>query len=141
MQDLLANLCRLFQPQASEQKITLEYAVNPVHLSLQADPAQLEQALINLVKNSLEALAGVVAGRIELKAYIGQEGNLLIYVIDNGAGIPADKLEQVFVPFYTSKRDGTGVGLFLVKQIMQAHRGSVCALQAEVGGSIVRLMF
>ncbi|HSX50195.1 MAG TPA: ATP-binding protein [Cellvibrio sp.] len=141
VQDLLANVCRLFQPQASEQKITLEYAVNPVHLSLQADPAQLEQALINLVKNSLEALAGVVAGRIELKAYIGQDGNLLIDVIDNGAGIPADKLEQVFVPFYTSKRDGTGVGLFLVKQIMQAHRGSVCALQAEVGGSIVRLMF
>lgn len=141
VQDLLANLCRLFQPQASEQQITLEFVVNPVHLSLQADPVQLEQVLINLVKNSLDALAGISAGHIELKAYIGQDGNLLIDVIDNGAGIPADKLEQVFVPFYTSKRDGTGVGLFLVKQIMQAHRGSACALQGEHGGSILRLMF
>ena len=62
-------------------------------------------------------------------------------MIDNGEGIPADKLEQIFVPFYTSKREGTGVGLFLVKQIMQAHRGSVCALQGENGGSVFRLIF
>lgn len=141
VQDLLGNVCRLFQVQAKEQKVTVECATIPEHLRLKADPAHLEQALINLVRNALDASSGKDDGHIYLKAYIGHGGNLLIDVIDNGIGIPADKLEQIFVPFYTSKRDGTGVGLFLVKQIMQAHRGSVCALQGENDGSILRLMF
>lgn len=141
VQDLLADVCRLFQCQA--QGITLEYSATPVHLSLYADPAHVEQALINLVKNAIDALAGRADGQILLQARIGHEGNVLIEVIDNGSGIPADKIEQIFVPFYTSKRDGTGVGLFLVKQIMQAHGGSVCALKREhkQAGSIFRLMF
>jgi nitrogen fixation/metabolism regulation signal transduction histidine kinase len=141
VQDLLVDVCRLFQVQAQEQKITLECTTTPEHLKLHADPAQVEQALINLVKNAIDAVHTMDNGQIYLHAYIGHGGNLLIDVTDNGIGIPADKLEQIFVPFYTSKRDGTGVGLFLVKQIMQAHRGSVCALQGENGGSILRLMF
>lgn len=141
VQDLLVSVCRLFQVQASDQKIKLECATIPEQLRVNADPAQLEQALINLVKNSVDALTGKTNGHIYMKAYIGHGGNVLIDVIDNGTGIPTDKLEQIFVPFYTSKRDGTGVGLFLVKQIMQAHRGSVYALQGEKGGSILRLMF
>jgi two-component system, NtrC family, nitrogen regulation sensor histidine kinase NtrY len=141
VQDLLKNVCRLFQVQAGERKITLECNATPGHLKLHGDPAQIEQALINLVKNSMDALSSMNNGRIYLHAYIGHGGNLLIDVIDNGIGIPIDKLEQIFVPFYTSKRDGTGVGLFLVKQIMQAHRGSVCALHDEKGGSLLRLMF
>jgi len=141
VQDLLVDVCRLFQVQVQERKITLECTTIPENLKLHADPAQVEQALINLVKNAIDALHSIDGGKIYLHAYIGHGGNLLIDVMDNGIGIPTDKLEQVFVPFYTSKRDGTGVGLFLVKQIMQAHRGSVCALQGENGGSILRLMF
>jgi two-component system nitrogen regulation sensor histidine kinase NtrY len=141
VQDLLLDVCRLFQVQAGERAITLECTTIPEYLRLHADPAHVEQALINLVKNAIDALAEKTHGDIVLKAYIGHGGNILIDVIDNGAGIPADKLEQIFVPFYTSKREGTGVGLFLVKQIMQAHRGSVCALQGENGGSVLRLMF
>ncbi len=141
VQDLLLDVCRLFQVQAGERAITLECTTIPEYLRLHADPAHVEQALINLVKNAIDALAEKTHGDIVLKAYIGHGGNILIDVIDNGAGIPADKLEQIFVPFYTSKREGTGVGLFLVKQIMQAHRGSVCALQDENGGSVLRLMF
>ena len=76
-----------------------------------------------------------------VEAYIGGGGNVIIDVTDNGCGIASNKLEQVFVPFYTSKREGTGVGLFLVKQIMQAHSGSVYAAQAEQGGTLVRLIF
>lgn len=141
VQDLLMDVCRLFQVQAGERGITFRCTTIPEHLRLHADPAHVEQALINLVKNAVDALAEKTHGHIFLKAYIGHGGNILIDVIDNGAGIPAEKLEQIFVPFYTSKRDGTGVGLFLVKQIMQAHRGSVCALPGENGGSILRLMF
>lgn len=141
VQDLLIGVCRLFQLQTQERNITLECSTIPEYLRLHADPAHVEQALINLVKNAIDALPTLGDGHIYLHAYVGHGGNLLIDVIDNGIGIPADKLEQVFVPFYTSKREGTGVGLFLVKQIMQAHRGSVCALNGESGGSILRLMF
>lgn len=139
VKDLLQGICCLFQAQTAE--IRLEHSVTPENLTLYADPVQMEQALINLVKNAIDALAGQDNGQIQLHAYIAHDSHVVIDVIDNGGGIPADKLEQIFVPFYTSKRDGTGIGLFLVKQIMQAHHGAVCALQAGQSGSILRLQF
>lgn len=139
--DLLETVCLLFRDQASERNIKITCSVEPTNLTLVADPVQLEQALINLLRNSMEALTEKSAGHIYIKSYIGQAGNLLIDIIDNGTGIPAERREQIFVPFYTSKQDGTGVGLFLVKQIMQAHGGSVSALQNTSGETILRLMF
>jgi two-component system, NtrC family, nitrogen regulation sensor histidine kinase NtrY len=141
LQSLLADICSLFHGQLGAKHSRLNYQVVPENLTLNADPMQLEQALINLVKNALEAIESDQAGEILVQAYIGGGGNIFIDVIDNGCGIASDKLEQIFVPFYTSKREGTGVGLFLVKQIMQAHAGSVYAAQAEQGGTLVRLIF
>lgn len=141
LQPLLADICQLFRDQLDAKNSRLNYQVIPENLALNADPIQLEQALINLVKNALEAIDSGQAGEILMQAYIGGGGNIFIDVIDNGCGIANDKLEQIFVPFYTSKREGTGVGLFLVKQIMQAHTGSVYAAQAEQGGTLVRLIF
>lgn len=141
VQALFADVCQLFNEQADSQQVKISSHVMPENLELNADPIQLEQALINLLKNALESIEPEKKGEITLKAYIGNGGNLILEVIDNGCGISRDKLEQVFVPFYTSKREGTGVGLFLVKQIMQAHMGSVYAMQAERGGTLVRLIF
>jgi two-component system nitrogen regulation sensor histidine kinase NtrY len=139
--DLLETVSLLFRSQASERNIKISCSVEPTNLTLLADPVQLEQILINLLMNSMDALTGKSAGHIDMKSYIGQAGNLLIDIIDNGTGIPAERREQIFVPFYTSKQDGTGVGLFLVKQMMQAHGGSVSALQNTSGETILRLMF
>ena len=139
--DLLEAVRQLFKVHASERNIDINYSVEPTNLTLVADPVQLEQALINLLRNSMDALTEKSAGHIDMKSYIGQAGNLVIDIIDNGSGIPAEKREQIFVPFYTSKQDGTGVGLFLVKQIMQVHGGSVSALQSASGKTILRLMF
>lgn len=141
LQPLLADMGQLFHEQLVAKNIHLNYQVTPENLTLNADPIQLEQALINLVKNALEAIESGQEGEILVQAYIGGGGNIFIDVIDNGCGIGSDKLEQIFVPFYTSKREGTGVGLFLVKQIMQAHAGSVYAAQSEQGGTLVRLVF
>lgn len=138
---LLAEVCHLFSEQVSSKNILLSYKVTPENLTLNADFVQLEQVLINVLKNSLEAIDKAVGGEIMLQAYIGDGGNIIVDVTDNGCGIPSDKLEQIFVPFYTSKREGTGIGLFLVKQIMQAHLGSVYATQAEKGGTLIRLVF
>ena len=141
LQPLLADISQLFHDQLGAKNSCFIYQVTPENLALNADPIQLEQALINLVKNALEAIEHGQKGEILVQAYIGGGGNIFIDVIDNGCGIASDKLEQIFVPFYTSKREGTGVGLFLVKQIMQAHAGSVYAAQAEQGGTLVRLIF
>ena len=141
LQPLLADICSLFHDQLVANNIHLNYQVTPENLVLNADAIQLEQVLINLIKNALEAIASGQSGEILVQAYIGSGGNIFIDVIDNGCGIASDKLEQIFVPFYTSKREGTGVGLFLVKQIMQAHSGSVYAAQAEEGGTLMRLIF
>lgn len=141
LQPLFREICQLFSVQASAKNTTLDWQITPANLSLKADQAQIEQVLINLVKNSLEAIGPTVAGEIHLHAYIGADGNLIIDVADNGCGIPSDKAEQIFIPFYTSKREGTGIGLFLVKQIMQAHLGSVYATHSERGGALFRLLF
>jgi len=141
VQPLLADICQLFYDQVTAKNIRLDYQVTPENLVLYADPIQLEQTLINLIKNALEAIELAQGGEVLVQAYIGGGGNIFIDVIDNGCGIASDKLEQIFVPFFTSKREGTGVGLFLVKQIMQAHAGSVYAAQTEQGGTLVRLIF
>jgi two-component system nitrogen regulation sensor histidine kinase NtrY len=141
LQPLLADIYQLFHEELGAKNSRLNYQVTPENLALNADPIQLEQALINLVKNALEAVEAGQEGEILVQAYIGGGGNVFIDVIDNGCGIPSDKLEQIFVPFYTSKREGTGIGLFLVKQIMQAHLGSIYAVQTEQGGTLVRLVF
>lgn len=138
---LFTEVFQLLNEQARSKNIKLDCKVIPENLILNADPVQVEQALINLVKNALEAIEHSSGGEVTLLAYIGDGGNIIVDVIDNGCGIPGDKLEQIFVPFYTSKREGTGIGLFLVKQIMQAHLGSVYAAQTEQGGTLVRLVF
>ncbi|RYY73685.1 MAG: GHKL domain-containing protein [Gammaproteobacteria bacterium] len=141
LQLLFAEVCQLLNDQARVKNITLNYIVTPENLILDGDLMQIEQALINLLKNAVEAIARSEGGAITLEAYIGEGGNIIVEVIDNGCGIPNDKLEQIFVPFYTSKREGTGIGLFLVKQIMQAHMGSVYAAQTYQGGTLIRLVF
>lgn len=141
VQQLFAEVCQLLDEQAKIKNIRFSCNVTPENLVLNADPVQVEQALINVLKNALEAISRTSDGEVTLHAYISGGGNIIMDIIDNGCGIPNDKLEQIFVPFYTSKREGTGVGLFLVKQIMQAHLGSVYAVQAERGGTLMRLVF
>ncbi len=141
LQTMFSEVFELFKHQSSDKKVTLASKVTPENLELNADPIQIQQVLINLVKNSFESLESQQCAVISLHGYIGSGGNVIVDAIDNGSGIASDKLEQVFVPFYTSKREGTGIGLFLVKQIMQAHMGSAYATQAERGGTLVRLIF
>lgn len=140
IESLFAEVCKLFDDQARSKQVKMRWQAIPGNLVFTLDRVQIEQALINLVKNSLEAIERS-DGEIFLSAYLARDGNLTLDVSDNGAGIPAQKLEQIFVPFYTSKAEGSGIGLFLVKQVMQAHHGSVRAFSSERGGALVRLSF
>ena len=144
LRHLLQSVVTLFTQELERDTISLALDITPEHLEFNTDAAQIEQALINLIKNAIEALrehqAPAAGKHIFLRAYIHPQGKLVIDVEDNGPGIAEDKRAQIFVPFYTSKRTGTGIGLFVVQQIMQAHGGSVNYL-ALPHGSCFRLMF
>ncbi len=139
---LLHAMGELFANELLSKKIELTIETLPEHLQVNVDTSQIEQALINLVKNALEALQDFPghSKAIHLRAYIHPQGRPVIDIVDNGPGIDEEKREQIFVPFYTSKRTGTGIGLFVVQQIMQAHGGSVNYI-AQPQGSCFRLMF
>lgn len=105
-------------------KVKLECQVSDPDLKMYADRALLEQAFINLVRNSLEALEGKEKGQILLKAR-PENGKVLIEISDNGPGIPSDIQSQVFIPFFTTKKAGTGIGMSIVRKIIIMSGGSI----------------
>ncbi len=105
--------------------IKLTIAVEPESLELTADPDLLEQVLLNLVMNSIQALDGKTDGKIELSAHLEERGKIAIRVEDNGAGIPREVQEKIFIPFFTTKDTGSGIGLSLSRQILHLHRALI----------------
>ena len=119
--------------------VDVDVSVNPASLKISADAALLDQVLVNVVKNAREAVETVASPRIELDGRL-EFGRAVISIRDNGGGIDADSADQVFVPFYTTKRDGSGIGLSLCRQIMTAHGGDI-AIDSGDNGTIVKLAF
>jgi signal transduction histidine kinase len=93
------------------------------------------------VRNALEALRDTPSGQIALAAYREPDGRIAISVSDNGPGVPPDQREKVFVPFFTTKRQGSGIGLTLVRQIAAAHGAAVDIGETPGGGATVRMRF
>ena len=138
--DSLFGKCKLLMESNISKNITITASVHPGDISITADYSQIEQILINLIKNSIEALSNKKNGTIHLKAFYADDGTI-IQVEDNGVGIPVDIIEDIFVPFYTTKKSGSGIGLSLSKQIMQNHDGTI-SVNSELGkGSVFTLRF
>ena len=132
---LVEELCTLFQPELERKGIKLESSLPVQAVSFQADPALLEQVLINLVKNAADAVTGRVNPRIKINVQkVGAKAQIII--ADNGPGIPEEVMEQAFVPFFTTKKEGSGIGLSLSRQIMRMHKGSI-ELHSVVGEGTV----
>jgi nitrogen fixation/metabolism regulation signal transduction histidine kinase len=134
---LLREITTLMQ--ADFDGIAFDIDVNPPSLEIYADRQLVEQVLINLVRNAAEAIGDRGDARITLTAGFDL-GRSVLAVRDNGPGIPDDALEQVFIPFYTTKGDGSGIGLSLCRQIMTAHGGDI-AIDTDSSGTTVRLVF
>ena len=136
---LLDRVGQLAAADLKNAAIRAEVFVVPEDLSLQADASQIEMVLLNLVKNAREAFQTVTeAGqerRITLRAGADHKGRTFIEVEDNGPGITSDLREEVFIPFFTTKTTGTGVGLSISKQIMQLHGGDIRVSIAAGGGA------
>ena len=159
--DRVVGLANAQQKSGDGPKVHLEVFVQPDTLRLQADPGQLEMVLLNLVKNAREAMGGVEGGgwkvegggskveglpptlhplsstvhRVTLRAGADPKGRPFIEVEDNGPGIAPELLEEIFIPFFTTKSSGTGVGLSISRQIMQLHGGDLRVSSAVGGGA------
>ena len=125
--ELFDRVGRLMRPQLEEGKIAFYVEIEPQSLELTADPEQIEQVLINLLRNAMQAVAGQAAARIWLKAGMDGRGHVLVEVIDDGPGIVEEAREKIFIPFFTTRQDGSGIGLSLCRQIMRLHRGTISA--------------
>jgi two-component system nitrogen regulation sensor histidine kinase NtrY len=137
--DLLSRIRNLSAAQIEEDRIELRTTVAPPDLKLMADPELIEQVLINLVLNAIEALEGRQDGRIEISASIDDRNHIVMQVIDNGRGIVENALEKIFIPFYSTKKEGSGIGLSLSRQIMRLHHGDLTA-ESEPGERTVFTM-
>jgi two-component system nitrogen regulation sensor histidine kinase NtrY len=141
VQRLFARIQRLLASDLADRDIHMTTRVEPETLELAMDAELLDQALINLVRNALEALRDCPSGQIALSAQREPDGRIAISVSDNGPGIPSDQREKIFVPFFTTKRQGSGIGLTLVRQIAAAHGASVDVAETPGGGATLRMRF
>ena len=141
VQELLQATRQLLAKQLAAQGIEVTLSVRPAYLTLHADGHLLEQVLINLVLNAAQALAQIPNPRLSLLAWSDEQERVVIEVKDNGSGIPADVLDSIFIPFFTTHPKGSGIGLSLAKQIMQLHQGSIQVHSVEGVGSVFQLWF
>lgn len=139
--DLFENLHHLMQPTLDQKRIELDILLLDPDLSLDADTNLIEQVLINLVVNAIEAVKDREEPLITLSAITGSNGRAVIKVADNGAGMSPEVIENIFIPFFSTKKNGSGIGLSLCKQILLLHKGNIQVQSVEGTGSSFSLHF
>lgn len=132
IKNLFVHISELLRNDLNSSKIDFHFQINPVSIVLTADEQLLEQVLLNMIKNAMQALQGAEEGKIRLKAYLTPRGRTVIQVIDNGPGLLEEVKEKVFIPFFTTKQEGSGIGLSLSRQIIRQHNGTI-NVQSEPG--------
>jgi signal transduction histidine kinase len=139
--ELFNNIQLLMEPSIKAKNIAIEFNITSPKLELDIDTHLVEQVLINLILNAVDACKN--QDHAEIKVLASQNSNraIVLKVIDNGSGIPQDILENIFVPFFTSKTTGSGIGLSLCKQIILRHKGRIIVKSIEGEGSVFSLVF
>jgi len=137
---LLRHVVQLTQANNQKHAVEITTKTGSPNLAVRADADQIEMVLINLLKNAVESLENTPDPTIHLEA-ITDGPRVIISVSDNGPGIEPEALEQIFIPFYTTKKTGSGIGLSLSRQIMQLHGGQLTATSTPGEGSTFNLVF
>jgi two-component system nitrogen regulation sensor histidine kinase NtrY len=132
VRDLFENLDSLMQPTLKGKNIELQVVLKDPDLQLNVDVNLVEQVLINLMVNAIEALKTREDGQITISGYIDTNYKTIIKVADNGAGMSAELIDKIFIPFFTTKKNGSGIGLSLCKQILMLHKATV-HVQSKIG--------
>jgi nitrogen fixation/metabolism regulation signal transduction histidine kinase len=139
--ELFDRLDKLFQHQLDEKAISLNKSILPIDLLLFADCSLIEQVLINLIQNAIHATEEQQEKKISLRAFIDDNGKIIIEVADTGKGIEEEALSKIFIPFFTTKKKGSGIGLSLSKQIMRRHKGNLQVRSIQGNGTVFKLIF
>lgn len=134
---IVNHVCELLRPEAATRQIEISTQVQDGIPRTMADPVRLSQALMNLVINALQAVAR--NGRIEISLST-TGGSIVLEVRDSGPGIPPDNLPVIFDPYFTTKDEGHGLGLWIAQQIVTAHGGTLQARNAPEGGAVFTLV-
>ncbi len=129
---LLEEMAMLHKKELADRMITCVVEAEPENLKISADKHMIEQVLINLIKNAMQAFDEHDDKMIILRAYSSEKGRPVISVRDNGPGIDPEALEKIFIPFFSTKKTGSGIGLSLSRQIMRQHEGSI-TVRSNVG--------
>jgi two-component system nitrogen regulation sensor histidine kinase NtrY len=127
VEELFSRVEKLMESKLREKGIAFQWVVEPQTLELTADPGLIEQVLINLIINAIDALTENTGQepRIRLTGTMNETGRVMLRVTDNGPGIVKEALEKVFIPFFSTRKKGSGIGLSLSRQIMKLHKGSI----------------
>jgi two-component system nitrogen regulation sensor histidine kinase NtrY len=139
--DLLQGIRLLFAAETNKRLIKLSVRVDPESLAVTADKQLIEQVLINLVMNSIQALDDQKNKQIIMAAFMDYAGRVLIQVSDNGSGISEEIRDKIFVPFFTTREKGSGIGLSLSRQIMRLHRGMISYKSTPGKETVFSLVF
>lgn len=139
--DLFEGVEILLESQFEQQNIDFNVVIKDFDLIIEGDMVLIEQVLINLIINAIDAVKNQEKPQITLVTHKNSDERVVIEVKDNGTGMSAELLDKIFVPFFTSKPNGSGIGLSLSKQIMALHKGNITVQSFENKGTIFRLVF
>ena len=139
--EIFKSIQRLMEEEINKCNIKFIVKTEPENIKITADEQLIEQVLINLIKNSIYALQKKSDGEIQLIGFLNKRGRATIQVIDNGPGILKDVLDKIFIPFFTTKPSGSGIGLSLSKQILRLHNGAISAHSQPDKETIFTLTF
>jgi two-component system, NtrC family, nitrogen regulation sensor histidine kinase NtrY len=131
----------LMKSQLERHEISMQKNITPEDLILFGDPDLIEQVFINLIQNAIHALENINDRKIILKGFIDDAGKIVLEVLDNGRGISEDALAKIFIPFFSTKKTGSGIGLSLSKQIMRRHQGNIQVKSTLGEGTVFKLIF
>jgi signal transduction histidine kinase len=140
LQQVFENAELLLKPKIEELKIDCSYKISPNDLMVTADPDLIDQVLINLLLNAVDAVKDQEKPIIAMFAH-ERNSRIKIEIRDNGYGIKPDILDKIFMPFFTSKKHGSGIGLSLSRQIMHLHKGSISVRSKQGEGTVFTLVF
>mgnify|MGYP001568761318 CR=1 FL=1 len=132
VKNLLEEMALLHKKELADHNVSISISVDPEHLAISADKNMIEQVLINLIKNAIQSFDEQADKRIDLTAFASEKGRAAISIKDNGQGIDAEALEKIFIPFFSTKKTGSGIGLSLSKQIMRQHEGRI-SVKSKLG--------
>jgi len=141
VKNLFDNIIPLMNDEITQAGISFHSEIDPPDIEFSVDIELLEQVVINILKNAIHALEGMEKPQITMKGFLNKRGRVTIQVVDNGVGILPEVLDKIFIPFFTTKPKGSGIGLSLSRQIMRLHGGSITAYSVPSYGTTFTLTF